>query len=55
MNFKKISRILALVSMAALAIVFSPAQEIKVLQTYINWGNTDVVAVLQSISGVCNK
>lgn len=29
--------------MTALAIVFSPAQEIKVLQTYINWGNTDVV------------
>lgn len=53
MNFKKIIKILALVPITALALEPSPASEIKVLQTYTNWGNADVVVVLQSTSGVC--
>lgn len=53
MDFKKITRILALTPMVALALEPSPVSEIKALQTYTNWGNADVVVVLQSTSGVC--
>ena len=39
--------------MTTLALQLSPVSEIKALQTYTNWGNADVVVVLQSTSGVC--
>ncbi|WP_233081101.1 hypothetical protein [Rheinheimera soli] len=53
MNLRKIIKILALVPMTAFALQLSPVSEIKALQSYTNWGNADVVVVLQSTSGVC--
>jgi hypothetical protein len=53
MNLKTIVRFLALVPLMALAVERSPLSEIQALHSYTNFGNADVVFVLQSTSGTC--
>lgn len=53
MNFSKIMKILTLVPLTALAVERSPVSEIQDLHSYTNFGNADVVFVLQSTSGIC--
>lgn len=53
MNFNKIIRISALLPLTALAVERSPVSGIQDLHSYTNFGNADVVFVLQSTSGIC--